>query len=1107
MSTSAYASDWMDGSLAGEGSVRYEQSWVDTNIIICNSALMNIDGLGQREICVQENSEYVVGQIDGRTFLQGPEDEEMHLVYWQSPGSGSLTSNINMGVSYSTGHTVATIVQLTDKWPYVVNNLTDRLSTYHPSQEELPSIGDVTMSDVSYAYKVTSGADYTPEHVGTSVYRGAFSKNGKYYVGRVNDGGSSYLMRVNTQAHTFRIIHTLNSGPAEFAISDDGNFIAGIGSGAGYYIYKFDGTCGSVHVNTMSSLLECPRRSYADAMPSGTAVNETFYDDEAAIYFNSSDSIILRSNLLRDPSLPPIFMLHDSALVQIKLSQRFDYLALGDSYSSGEGDFVLSNTNKSRYLLGTDVTGDYANGVPEEKCHISSRSYPFLLRQSMGLTGNAMKSVACSGATSIDVQGWSELDFDDYGYAGQRYTKSTGEKKPRLSELQSAYRIALQNDALEQFTPGRIQQIDFVRHYRPKVITLTIGGNDTGFAETLEACVVSSMCHDATDQGRKDIGALIHGEFTRLRDVFAALKDASPQTKIYVIGYPQFVSSGVASICGYNVSLNNDERHMITESVTYMNHVIEAAASEAGAYYVDVEDVLGEHILCGLDPTKYVNGVGDILLGDSREELFHPNAKGHQAIADRIKNGLDGRTLLTFDDCESNTIITCPGQAPTGLLAVPEYLNPPIGTGERIVRAVGLVQSQAQNAGSFIVGALEKGAEYTVKLNPTAAQPTTLYRAWLYSDPVDLGEFTTGSDGSLEATITIPSTVPAGYHTLEIEGATYSGEPVMYKQIILVTGTDPADLDEDGIPDVQQPCGAFLISSGVDTDLDGIDDACDPEISDTPQLYRVREGDTTRTYNGSPEHADYLYIERNTRTSSTTGITDDYDPDGDGWSIVGVSQGTPFTTSSAPDTAPAANFEVIGAGTNSKPYVYIRAGGWGCTSFTPTSLAKVQQGQNRTIKRVDYNTDKCRQEAPSDDVDGNGLPDDTQPLYTARQGDPEKGEDPSRIYLFRNFFSAEAQLGISDYTPTGTPAGDLSQPLQEWNLLTSSKPGEYIPAFNKLVILEDANGKPLPTILTKKQNGQCIAYQPDNTEIIKMTTQSSRYLTKLSNLPQGVMCD
>ena len=92
---------------------------------------------------------------------------------------------------------------------------------------------------------------------------------------------------------------------------------------------------------------------------------------------------------------------------------------------------------------------------------------------------------------------------------------------------------------------------------------------------------------------------------------------------------------------------------------------------------------------------------------------------------------------------------------------------------------------------------------------------------------------------------------------------------------------------------------------------------------------------------------------------------------------------------------------------------------------------------------------------------------------STNRADEEKGEVPTRIYLFRSFHAAETQLGISDYSPTGTAAGNPDDNIQIWNLLATSRQNEYIPSFNKLVILnpdhpDNNTNTPLPIILTKK---------------------------------------
>ena len=127
----------------------------------------------------------------------------------------------------------------------------------------------------------------------------------------------------------------------------------------------------------------------------------------------------------------------------------------------------------------------------------------------------------------------------------------------------------------------------------------------------------------------------------------------------------------------------------------------------------------------------------------------------------------------------------------------------------------------------------------------------------------------------------------------------------------------------------------------------------------------------------------------------------------------------------------------------------------------------------------------------------------------------------TRTYLLRNFHAAEAQLGISDYSPTGTSANspdDAIRSIQLWNLLATSKDTGYSPVFNKLTFTTDSSGNQWPIILVRKHNTTnpssniCIAYQPDdqaNTTNIKLATQSTRQLQlmKWKEVPEGLKCE
>jgi hypothetical protein len=111
-------------------------------------------------------------------------------------------------------------------------------------------------------------------------------------------------------------------------------------------------------------------------------------------------------------------------------------------------------------------------------------------------------------------------------------------------------------------------------------------------------------------------------------------------------------------------------------------------------------------------------------------------------------------------------------------------------------------------------------------------KPLASYRAELHSSPVVLGNFTSTSAGDLSFQITIPSSVPAGFHSLHIYGTNVASEPVdIYKTIYVAASGN--DYNGNGIPNASDPC-VFVDASGQDYDQDGIDDACDGQITDPP---------------------------------------------------------------------------------------------------------------------------------------------------------------------------------------------------------------------------------------------------------------------------------
>ncbi len=835
----------------------------------------------------------------------------------------------------------------------------------------------------------------------------------------------------------------------EMAISDDGSHIAITGANTTFIAYDIDGGCGGTVDSTMSSEMSnsCPSRQLNAIVdqqyPNGYfSIHKPAFDSEGGeltfyIKEQQTSQSVKRARVV-------VFGYNPDQL---------DYLALGDSFSSGEGDLGKKENGHTYYLPRTNDLG--GNGMPVETCHISSRSYPFFLRDNYNIELDKMQSIACSGAVTKDV----------------RYTSKYIGQSDRLKALGAADRLRWQADALAEFVPGRIEQIRFVKKYKPKVITLTIGGNDVDFGTKIKVCAeASDICKYADDlESRAKLGYEIKNQFNNLIKLYKEIHEASPSTKIYVLNYPSFINPDEMRSCGFDDGhLKPDEKELVDESIKYMNTVIKHASQSIGVNFIDIYNSLGGGRICDVGG-EYVTGLQDINFERARYGLtFHPNAQGHQKIAEKVQGYFINSNPIDYDTADPDASI---GQPP-----IPDYFS----------LSMQLHPSADKSKYTHMTTEEQtKTQAFDISLDEVTFDPNSNVKATIHSTPTNLGEVSANSDGGLDMTLTIPESVSAGHHTLVLSGSSYSGEPVELYQTILVKSSNPDDIDDDGILDSHDSC-MFIEPIGQDEDLDNIDDMCDPEIEDN-KPYRVRNGSEDKN-----EDPNRIYIERNINATNITNISGDYDQDGDGWAV--VAQSTTDKNSGTP-----AHFWIDD---NKVPHVSVRTNYNGCVQFTPRTLKVVKQNKLRKLKTETKNTNTCRSEPASNDVDNDGTPDNQQTLYRARNGIASNNEDPSSIYIERSSVAAEAQLDISDYPHTNA-----------WNILATSHDDATKAKFVKLVMVTNEEGKRVPTVLalhTKTNNKgktiiTCIALQPQNTNVITINNQD-RKLKKV-NIPEGEGCE
>lgn len=381
-------------------------------------------------------------------------------------------------------------------------------------------------------------------------------------------------------------------------------------------------------------------------------------------------------------------------------------LALGDSYSSGEGapqiigkieehevvkgtrPTLLPNDRfvprpkllpdnarvwmpQKYYLKGTNTVGN--------RCHQSPKAYAFLLAEEFELN---LDFRACSGAKTGDY------------FA------------PQPDRKKVVKGVVVEDPIDAQKGPG---DGDFPADL--KLVTVGFGGNNVGFADVVKNCIMTSAPRGPGRPIYSDCGFMLNSRIENiseklqngiegsnspqfgLRDVYQDIKNRvgeasdraghaasrvddtkrrADDVTIIAVGYPIPFPEVPAEECGLGVgraSMAISEQKAINEFVNELNSEIEQTATEVGIYYVDVTHAFQDHDLCvdeegdryinrfhGGRPVN-VNSVKPAKIFPDMAETAHPNAAGQKAYADAI-----APCFKDSNACDNNLDLILSGQ-------------------------------------------------------------------------------------------------------------------------------------------------------------------------------------------------------------------------------------------------------------------------------------------------------------------------------------------------------------------------------------------------------------------------------------------------------------
>jgi hypothetical protein len=246
------------------------------------------------------------------------------------------------------------------------------------------------------------------------------------------------------------------------------------------------------------------------------------------------------------------------------------YVALGDSYSSGEG-----------------------NGPFDGPCHRAQESgsaYPRMLPSLVSYLAPALFR-ACTGATVPDLL------------------------------LRPQPKRGSQRVQLEYLSPST------------KLVTLTIGGNDLGFDDIVKQCLLPGNCSnwkiaDRVEAGLQTIKAQLVDAYTRIRGRM------DPGGQLLVAGYPRLFVSGDAGCKLFISDAEAEWMNsLVARGNRRIAEASRAARRQKGnVSYVDVTERFADHELCSENPWLYgihLSADDEHLIKGS----YHPRKNGQAAYA------------------------------------------------------------------------------------------------------------------------------------------------------------------------------------------------------------------------------------------------------------------------------------------------------------------------------------------------------------------------------------------------------------------------------------------------------------------------------------------
>ncbi|WP_434438932.1 SGNH/GDSL hydrolase family protein [Lentzea sp. E54] len=232
-------------------------------------------------------------------------------------------------------------------------------------------------------------------------------------------------------------------------------------------------------------------------------------------------------------------------------------------------------------------------------CFKSTQNYPSVLAKQLGIA--AFTDISCGGAQTKDMAGVQS------GIPGQSV--------PQFSALKAD----------------------------TDLVTVSIGGNDTGFSDIILTCAAQSVLDPAGAPCKANygdsLGQRVAATAPKVAAVLNGIKQRSPKAKIVVVGYLRILPPSGG--CWPVVPISRGDVPYLDNVQQQLNGMLGAQARAAGATFVNPYDISLGRDTCAAPWDKWVEGI----LPTSPAFPVHPNAKGMAAVGKQVAAALAGTAL------------------------------------------------------------------------------------------------------------------------------------------------------------------------------------------------------------------------------------------------------------------------------------------------------------------------------------------------------------------------------------------------------------------------------------------------------------------------------